>query len=171
MEFRDLLCVDVDTLSPAQAEMVSRDIISTLTAGAVSGADQQRLKSIMVAAKRKALGDPEDPDIHEEVLRRIEEAEERGDKLAARWLKEGLIKSDTAAIDLETRGQALIDAANKQMADDIAAAEAQRQDEQQNRIDNRTHELFNYHHGDRTEDECREQATQEVKAWSADNDH
>ena len=91
MELRDLLCLDVEALSPVQAEFAVRDIISTLTKGGLTGVDQNRLKSLLVAATRKELsGQPEPPDTRTRVQQLIEEAETRGDTRAARVLADSL---------------------------------------------------------------------------------
>jgi hypothetical protein len=84
MELRDLLCLDVEALSSTQAEYASRDIIAALAQGGITGADQNQLKSLLVAAKRKALpAESGQPDTRTRVKQLIEEAEARGDKRSA----------------------------------------------------------------------------------------
>ena len=49
MELRDLLCVDTEYLSAAQAQQVVGDVIATLASG-VMASDQPRLRSLLIAA-------------------------------------------------------------------------------------------------------------------------
>ncbi len=164
MELRELLTLDVETLSAAQAHQVAQDTIATLTGG-VMASDQPKLKSLLIAAQQIAtgrkIGDSHD-NIREEVLQKIQEAEARGDKRTARYLAESMVKHDVAAADLAERK--MTDAVNKFIADDIAASEARQQARQQQRIDGRTQELLRVSgskYGYSTE-RAREQATREV---------
>lgn len=142
MELRELLTLNVETLSPAQAHQVAQDTIATLTSG-VMASDQPKLRSLLIAAQEIAsgrkIGDSHD-NIREEVLHKIQEAEARGDKRTARYLAESMGKHDMAAADLAE--QKMTDAVNKFIADDIAASEARQKARQQQRIDGRTQELL-----------------------------
>jgi len=138
MELRDLLVVDAESLSAAQAKMVARDVIDVLTKG-VSGEDQGPLRTLLIASQEIAtgrkVGDSQDT-IRADVLEKIQEAEARGDKRTARYLAESMAKHDTAAADLAE--QKHTDAVNKFIDDDIAADEARRNADQQQRIELRT---------------------------------
>ena len=142
MELRDLLCVDTESLSAAQAHQVAQDTIATLADGVIAS-DQPKLKSLLIAAQEIAsgrkVGDSHD-NIREEVLQKIQEAEARGDKRTARYLAESMVNHDVAAADLAE--QKMTDAVNKFIADDIAASEARQKARQQQRIDARTQELL-----------------------------
>lgn len=74
MGFQELMTVEVDSLTPAQAEQVSREITETLVRGGVSWSDQDQLKAKLVDARRVAMGKPEAHDIRADVARRIKEA-------------------------------------------------------------------------------------------------
>ena len=142
MELRELLTVDVETLSPAQAHQVAQDTIATLTSG-VMASDQPKLRSLLIAvqeiATSRKVGDSHDT-IREEVLQKIQEAHARGDKRTARYLAESMAKHDMAAADLAE--QKMTDAVNKFIEDDMAASEARQKARQQQRIDGRTQELL-----------------------------
>ena len=142
MELRELLVVDAESLSVAQAKMVARDVIDVLTKG-VSGEDQGPLRTLLIASQEIAtgrkVGDSQDT-IRADVLEKIQEAEARGDKRTARYLAESMAKHDTAAADLAE--QKHTDAVNKFIDDDIAADEARRNADQQQRIELRTQELL-----------------------------
>ena len=142
MELRDLLTLDVESLSAAQAHQVVQDTIATL-AGGVMASDQPKLRSLLIAAQEVAtgrkVGDTQDT-IRKEVLHKIQEAEARGDKRTARYLAESMGKHDIAAADLAQ--QKMTDAADKFIADDIAAVAARQKADQQQQIDLRTQELL-----------------------------
>ena len=142
MELRDLLTLDVETLSAAQAHQVAQDTIAIL-AGGVMTSDQPKLRSLLIAAQEIAtgrkVGDSQD-NIRQEVLHKIQEAEARGDKRTARYLAESMVKHDVAAAGLAEHK--MTDAVNKFIADDIAASEARQKARQQQRIDARTQELL-----------------------------
>lgn len=164
MELRDLLCVDTESLSAAQAKQVTRDVIEVLSRGAPAE-DQPQLRSLLIAAQEIAtgrkIGDKQDT-IRKEVLQKIQEAEARGDKRTARYLVESMAKSDVAAADLADLDLAGI--VNKRIEDDIAASEARQKARQQQRIDGRTEELLRVSgskYGYSTK-RAREQATREV---------
>jgi hypothetical protein len=60
MELRELLTVEAESLSAAQAKMVVRDVIQALTTG-VLAEDQDQLKSLLITAQeiatRRRVGD------------------------------------------------------------------------------------------------------------------
>ncbi len=164
MELRELLTLDVKSLSAAQAHQVAQDTIATLADG-VMASDQPRLRSLLIAAQEIAtgrkIGDSHD-NIRQEVLHKIQEAKARGDKRTARYLAESMAKHDVAAADLAE--QKMTDAVNKFIADDIAASEARQKARQQQRIDARTQELLRVS-GSKygySPEKAREQATREV---------
>lgn len=142
MELRDLLVIDADSLSAAQAKQVTRDVIDVLTKG-VSGVDQWPLKKLLIRAQEIAtgrkVGDSQDT-IRAEVLEKIQEAEARGDKRTARYLAESMIKRDVADAEIEEHKKA--NPAQKFINDDIAATENLQREDQQQRIDLRTQELL-----------------------------
>ena len=142
MELRDLLVVDAESLSAAQAKQVTRDVIEVLSRGAPAE-DQPQLRSLLITAQEIAtgrkVGDKQDT-IRKEVLEKIQEAEARGDKRTARYLAESMAKHDVAAADLAE--QKMTDTVNKFIEDDLAAAEALHKKKQQHRIDARTQELL-----------------------------
>ncbi len=142
MELRDLLVVDAESLSAAQAKQVTRDIIDVLTKG-VSGEDQAPLRTLLIAAQEIAtgrkVGDHQDT-IRAEVLQKIQDAESRGDKRTARYLAESMANHDMAAADLAE--QKHTDDVNKFIDDDITASEARQKADQQQRIELRTQELL-----------------------------
>jgi len=172
MELRDLLVVDAESLSAPQAKQVARDVIDAMTGG-VSGEDQDLLKSLLIAAQEIAtgrkVGDSQD-NIRKEVLQKIQEAEERGDKRTARYLAESMGKADVAAADLAE--QTLTDPAHKFIADDIAAAEEAQKAEQRQRIDARTQELLRVNGSahDYSPEQARKQATRDVMGRPAYED-
>ena len=173
MELRDLLCVDIESMTAAQAQQVAQDTIAVLTAGGVTGSDQDQLKPLLIAAQEKALGrkvgDSTD-NIREEVLQKIQEAEERGDKRTARYLAESMGKADVAAADLAE--QKLTDAAQQFIEDDIAATEEAQKAEQRQRIDARTQELLRVNGSayDYSPEQARKQATRDVMGQPAYED-
>ena len=142
MELRDLLVVETESLSAAQAKQVARNVIDVLTKG-VSGEDQRPLRTLLIAAQEIAtgrkVGDREDT-IHAEVLEKIQDAEARGDKRTARYLAESMVKHDTAVADLAE--QEMTRAAEQFIADDIAVSADRRKRDQQQRIELRTQELL-----------------------------
>ena len=89
MELKELLYLDLNWLNATQAGQVDTDTISALAKGGLTGPDQDRLKTLLIAAQEKAtgrkIGDTHD-NIRKEVLQKIKEAEERGDKRTARYL-------------------------------------------------------------------------------------
>ncbi len=164
MELRELLTLDVETLSAAQAHQVAQDTIATL-AGGVMASDQPKLRSLLIAAQEIAtgrkVGDSTD-NIREEVLHKIQEVKARGDKRTARYLAESMAKHDVAAADLAE--QKMTDAVNKFIEDDTAASEARQKARQQQRIDARTQELLRVS-GSKygySSEQARKQATSEV---------
>lgn len=142
MELRDLLVVDVESLSAAQAKQVTRDVIDVLSRGAPAE-DQPQLRSLLITAQEIAtgrkVGDGQDT-IRAEVLGKIQEAEARGDKRTARYLAESMAKHDMAAADLAE--QKMTDTVNKFIEVDLAATDALQKKKQQHRIDARTQELL-----------------------------
>ena len=142
MELRDLLVVDAESLSAAQAKQVTRDVIDVLTKG-VSGEDQGLLRTLLIAAQEIAtgrkVGDSQDT-IRAEVLEKIQEAEARGDKRTARYLAESMGKHDLAAADLADRHAA--NTVQKFIDSEIAASDARQKADQQQQIDLRTQELL-----------------------------
>lgn len=56
MELRDLLTIDIESVSAAQANYIVRDVIDVLTRPGVSGEDQHSLKSLMMKAQEIATG-------------------------------------------------------------------------------------------------------------------
>ena len=75
MELRDLLTVNVEALSAAEAQQVAQDTIATLTDG-VMASDQPKLRSLLIAAQEIAsgrkIGDSQDT-LREEVLHKMQE--------------------------------------------------------------------------------------------------
>ena len=142
MELRELLCVDTESLSAAQASEVVRDVIAALADG-VMASDQPKLRSLLIAAKEVAtgrkIGDSQDT-LRADVLQKIQEAEARGDKRTARYLTESMAKQDLEAADLADRHAA--NTVQKFIDDGIAADEARQKADQQQRIDLRTQELL-----------------------------
>ena len=164
MELRELLTLDVESLSAAQAQQVTKDTIATLASG-VMASDQPKLRLLLIAAQEivtgRKVGDAND-NIREEVLHKIQEAEARGDKRTARYLAESMAKHDVAAADIEEHR--IANPAQKFIDDEIAASEARQRARQQQRIDARTQELlrvsgskYSY-----STERAREQATREV---------
>lgn len=120
MELRDLLTLDVNTLSAVEAELASGDIVRVMTGGNVTGVDLQRLKTLLVEVNRKKLP-PEGPDTRTRVKQLIAEAEARGDARTAHILAESLVKADATALENAERAQKAIEASNKYWADQQAA--------------------------------------------------
>jgi hypothetical protein len=164
MELRDLLVVDAESLSAAQAKQVTRDVIDVLTNG-VSGEDQGLLRTLLIAAQEIAtgrkVGDSQDT-IRAEVLEKIQEAEARGDKRTARYLAESMANHDMAAAEIAE--QKHTEAVNKFIEDDLAAADALRKKKQRHRIDARTQELLRVNGSEYgfSPEKAREQATADV---------
>ena len=164
MELRDLLTLDVESLSAAQAQQVAKDTIATLVSG-VMASDQPKLRSLLIAAQEVAtgrkVGDSQDT-IRKEVLEKIQEAKARGDKRTARYLAESMGKHDMAAADAEEHKTAT--AVQKFINDDIAASEARQKARQQQRIDLRTQELLRVNGSEFgfSPTKAREQATREI---------
>ena len=142
MELRDLLVIDAESLAAAQAKQVTRDVIDALTRG-VSGEDQKPVRSLLISAQEIAtgrkVGDSQDT-LRAEVLKKIQDAEARGDKRTARYLAELMGKADMTAADLAE--QKMTEAVNRFIEDDLAAADALQQKKQRHRIDARTQELL-----------------------------
>ena len=165
MELRDLMTLDIESLTATQAQQVARDAIAVLTKGGVTGSEQDQLKTLMVSATEIAtgrkIGDSHD-NIREEVLQKIKEAEARGDKRTARYLAESMVASDVAAADLAE--QELTGAADKFIADDIAASEDRRRKDQQQQIDLRTQELLRVNGSEYgySPEKARKQAMREI---------
>ena len=55
MKLREVLTLDVETLSPAQAHQVAQDTIAALANGVIAS-DQPKLKSLLIAAQEIATG-------------------------------------------------------------------------------------------------------------------
>ena len=165
MKLRDILLIDIESLSAVQAGQVANDAITVLAQGGLTGPEQDQLKTLLIAAKEietgRKVGDGQDT-IRQEVLQKIKEAEERGDKRTARYLAESMGRADVAAADLAE--QKLTDAADKFIADDIAASEYRRKKDQQQRIDLRTQELLRINGSayDYSPEQARKQATREI---------
>ena len=142
MELRELLTLDVGSLSAAQAQQVTKDTISNLASG-VMASDQPKLRSLLIAAQEIAtgrkVGDTEDT-LRQDVLKKIQEAEARGDKRTARYLTESMVKHDVAAAEIEEHR--IANPAQKFIDDGMAASEARQKADQQRRIDLRTQELL-----------------------------
>jgi hypothetical protein len=164
MELRDLLLIDVESLSPIQAKYVVRDVIDTLAKG-VPGEDQPQLRSLLISAQEIAtgrrVGDKQDT-IRVDVLQKIQDAEARGDKRTARYLAESIVKHDTAAVEAEEHR--IANPAQKFIDDEIAASEGRQKARQQQRIDARTQELLRVsgYKYDFSPEKARNQATREV---------
>jgi len=158
------LVIDADSLSAAQAKQVTRDVIDVLSRGAPAE-DQPQLRSLLITAQEIAtgrkVGDSQDT-IREEVLRKIQDAEARGDKRTARYLAESMAKHDMAAADLAE--QKMTEAVNKFIEDDLAAADALHKKKQQHRIDARTQELLRVNGSQYgfSPEKARKQATADV---------
>ena len=164
MELRDLLVLDAESLTAAEAKQVARDVIDVLSRGAPAE-DQPQLRSLLITAQEIAtgrkVGDSQDT-IRKEVLRKIQDAEARGDKRTARYLAESMAKHDMAAADLAE--QKMTEAVNKFIEDDLTAADALRKKKQRHRIDARTQELLRVS-GSKygySPEEARKQATADV---------
>jgi len=164
MELRDLLVVDAESLSAAQAKQVARDVIDALSRG-VPAEDQAQLRSLLITAQEVAtgrkVGEIQDT-VREEVLRKIQDAEARGDKRTARYLAESMAKHDMAAVEIEEHR--IANPTQKFIDDEIAASEARQKTRQQQRIDLRTQELLRVS-GSKygySPEKAREKATREV---------
>ena len=165
MELRDLMILDIEFLTATQAQQVARDAVAVLTKGGLTGSEQDQLKTLMVSANEIAtgrkIGDSHD-NIREEVLQKIKEADERGDKRTARYLAESMVAADVAAADLAE--QELTNAADKFIADDNTASEDRRRKDQQQQIDLRTQELLRVSGSEYgySPEKARKQATREI---------
>ena len=164
MELRDLLVVDAESLSAAQAKQVTRDVIEVLSRG-TPAEDQAQLRSLLITAQEIAtgrkVGESQDT-IRAEVLKKIQDAEARGDKRTARYLAESMAKHDMAAVDLAE--QKMTDAVNKFIEDDLEAADALYKKKRLHRIDARTQELLRVNGSEYgySPEKARKQATQEI---------
>ena len=165
MELRDLMILDIESLTATQAQQVARDAIAVLTQGGLTGSEQDQLKTLTVSATEIAtgrkIGDSHD-NIREEVLQKIKEADKRGDKRTARYLAESMVASDVAAADLAE--QELTEAVDKFITDDNAASEDRRRKDQQQQIDLRTQELLRVNGSEYgySPEKARKQATREI---------
>ena len=165
MELRDLMILDIESLTATQAQQVARDAIAVLTKGGLTGSEQDQLKTLMIMAEEIAtgrkIGDSHD-NIREEVLQKIKEADDRGDKRTARYLAESMVASDVAAADLAE--QTMTDAVQKFIEDDIAAVAARQKADQQQQIDLRTQELLRVSGSEYgySPEKARKQATREI---------
>jgi hypothetical protein len=103
-------------------------------------------------------------DIRAEVLKRIKDAEARGDKRTARYLAESMVKHDVATADGEERKTNATTTVEKHIADNLAADAEQRRADQQQKIEFRTQELLRVDGSafDFSIERAREQATREI---------
>ena len=167
MELRELLVVDPESLTPAEAKQVAEDTIRVLASG-VAASDQGPLKSLLIAAEEKVLGqrvgELVDPGTRSRVRDLIELAEDRGEKRIARYLAEGMAAQDVAEADKSAQGA--LEAVNQYIADDIAAREAARKNELEKLIGIRTQELLYTHGWEISEEVARKRATEEIKGWA-----
>ena len=164
MELQELLMIDPQSLTERQAQQVVGETIRTLADG-VMHQHQGPLKTLLHEAQRIATGQntgETKQDTRQDIRNRIEEAESRGDKRAAHFLRQGMLDADTAAIEDEARATEAMAATDKFIADDLAADEAKRERRQRELIHARTQELRYAHGWERSEAELREQATTEV---------
>ena len=165
MELRNLLTIDIESLSATQAQFVVRDVIDVLTKPGVSGEDQHSLRSLMIKAQEivsgRKVGDNQDT-IREEVLQKIQDAEARGDKRTARYLAESMGKHDLAAVEVEEHR--IANSAQKFIDDKATALEAQEKTDKEQQIETRAHELMRID-GSRYDfnlKKARKQATREI---------
>jgi hypothetical protein len=165
MELNELLYLDLESLNAAQAGQVATDTIAALAKGGITRPGPGPPQTLLVAAQEKAtgrkIGDSHDH-VRKDVLQKIQEAEDRGDKRTARYLAESMVAADVAAADLAE--QDLTGTVDKFIADDIAAAEARRKERTQEMIDARIPDLM-YALGNQpgyTKKQAREQATREI---------
>jgi hypothetical protein len=164
MELQELMTINPESLTARQAQQVVRDTIATLSAG-VMHQYQQPLKELLREAQQIALDqrpDEQAPNARQDVVKRIEDAEARGDKQAAYFLKKGMVDAGTAAVEAETRAAEATLATEKFIADDLAADEVKQKRRQEEMIEARTQELIYAHGWERSTSELREQATKEV---------
>jgi hypothetical protein len=165
MELRDLLVIDPESLTPAEAKQVAQDTIRILASG-VPASDQGPLKSLLIAAEEKVLGrkvgEPVGPGTRSRVRDLIELAEDRGDKQIARYLAEGMAAQDVAEAD--NSAQEALEAVNQYIEDDIAAQKAARKKELNKLIDIRTQELLYAHGWEITEAEAQRRARSELSS-------
>jgi hypothetical protein len=165
MELRDLLIIDIELVSAAQAKYIVRDVIDVLTKPGISGEDQHSLRSLMMKAQEIAtgrkVGDSQDT-IRAEVLQKIQEAEVRGDKRTARYLTESMAKHDIAAAGAEEHKSANL--VQKFVNDETAALKAREKADQERSIELRTQELLRVDGSsyDFSLKLAREQATREI---------
>ena len=165
MELRDLMILDIESLTATQAQQVARDAIAVLTKGGLTGSEQDQLKTLMIAAEEIATGrkvGDSDDNVRKEVLQKIKEADARGDKRTARYLAESMVAADVAAADLAE--QELTSAVDKFISDDNAASEDRRRKDQQQQIDLRTQELLRVSGSEYgySPEKARKQATREI---------
>jgi hypothetical protein len=164
MELRDLLVVDAESLSAAQAKQVTRDVIEVLSQGAPAE-DQPQLRSLLITAQEIAtgrkVGDSRDT-IRKEVLQKIQDAEARGDKRTARYLAESMGKHDLATAEAEEHKSANL--VQKFVNDETAALKAREKADQERSIELRTQELLRVDGSsyDFSLKLAREQATREI---------
>lgn len=163
MELRELVVIDPESLTPAEAKQVAQDTIRVLASG-VPASDQGPLKSLLIAAEEKVLGrkigEPVDPGTRSRVRDLIELAEDRGDEQIARYLAEGMAAQDVAEAD--NSAQEALEAVNQYIADDIAARESAREKQLEKLVNIRTQELLYAHGWEITEEEARKRAAAEV---------
>ncbi len=142
MELRELLTVDAESLSPACAKQVARDVIEVLTKG-VSGEDQAPLRALLITSQEIAtgrkVGDTEDT-LRQDVLAKIQDAEARGDKRTARYLIESIGKHDMASVEIEEFKSD--NPVQRFIVGENTAADALANASLQERIDARTQELL-----------------------------
>jgi hypothetical protein len=165
MQLRELLTVDAESLTPAEAKQVAQDTIRVLASG-VSASDQEPLKTLLIAAEEKVLGrkvgDPVQTGTRSRVRDLIELAEVRGDKQIARYLAEGMAAQDVAEAD--NSAQEALEAVNRYIANDIAEQEAARRKDLEKLVNIRTQELLFAQGWEITEEEARNRATKEIMA-------
>lgn len=144
MELRELVNLDVSQLSPSEAGFVCNDIRAVLLDHDVPAVDKEPLRSKLVEAQRKFSGPPPDP--RAEILKRITDAEARGDQRLADSLKESVIRFDEKRIKDEARKAGAAAALQAQVEADNKAVEKALAAERDTWISNRAQELL-YAHG------------------------
>jgi hypothetical protein len=124
MELRELLALDAESLTAAQAQQVVKDVIEVSSRG-VQASDQEPLRALLIRAQEittgRKIGDQHDT-IRQDVLTKIQEAEARGDKRTARYLAEAMGKADVIAADLAEKSRS--DEVQKYIEKDLAESEA-----------------------------------------------
>ena len=163
------MTVEVNSLTPAQAEQVSRDITETLVRGGVSWSDQDQLKAKLVDARRVAMGKAEATDIRADVARRIKEAKEQGNTVLAKNLAEAMARADVNAADAEQRRAEAVEKSEKHWADEAAREEADKERRTEELIGIRTQQLLHANGWVMTEEECRQQAIAEIRGEAPDD--